>query len=243
MSGWYGSAQAVKLGASAGDQTTGGIISFGPTGAGASNRALGLLATSTTGPAVFAARILNQTVNTLNQMTLHYTGELWRQQTTAKTLTFSYYVDVTGTNGFSAANSTAALPALNVAFPTGAVAAGGTAPLLTASIGVTNQVITNCPPGAALWLVWQMTSAAGSGQGLAIDDLSFSATGPALVLNIATSGANLTVSWPAAITGYTLQSSANLSDPNAWQSLAGSSTTNAVTLQLTNVVEFYRLKK
>ena len=60
MSGWYGSAAlTMKAGASAGDQSTGGIISFGPTTSAATNRALGLLATSSTGPTAFGVKLIN----------------------------------------------------------------------------------------------------------------------------------------------------------------------------------------
>ncbi len=247
MPGWYGAAAtAIKLGAQAGDQTTGGIISFGATNSASANRALGLLATSTTGATAFGVRILNQTVNTLTNMTLSFTGELWRQQTTAKTLAFSYYVDPTGTAGFSTANVTATLPALNVSFSTGAQAAGGTGPLMTSTLGVTNQLIGSCSPGSALWLMWQMTSAAGSAQGLAIDNLSFSATGPetvAPILSISPSQPGITVSWQAGITNYTLQCNSNLSNTNGWQSMVLTNTSNIVTLPMTNEAEFYRLKQ
>ena len=57
----------------------------------------------------------------------------------------------------------------------GGVAVDGTAPANQISLGLTNQVITNWPPGAALWLVWEMTDATGKAQGLGIDNLSFSA--------------------------------------------------------------------
>ena len=177
MAGWYGWAGAtVKFGASAGDQTTGGIISFGPTTSASTNRALGLLATSTTGPTAFAARILNQTGEVLTNLSLAFNGELWRQQTGAKTISVSYYIDPTGTNGFSVDNITATLPDLGVSFPTGASAGGAAGPIMTAALSLTNQAISNCPPGGALWLVWEMASAAGSSQGLAIDNLTFSAT-------------------------------------------------------------------
>jgi hypothetical protein len=47
LAGWYGSSAATsQFGATAGDQTTGGVLDFGPTNS--SNRALGLLATSST---------------------------------------------------------------------------------------------------------------------------------------------------------------------------------------------------
>jgi hypothetical protein len=102
LSGWYGWAAAeAKFGASAGDQTTGGVISFGPTNSAATNRALGLLATSSTGPTAFAAKFVNLSGAPLNVMSLSYTGELWRQNGAAKTMSFGYYLDPTATNVFS----------------------------------------------------------------------------------------------------------------------------------------------
>ena len=60
LTGWYGlSSLSAKFGATDGDQTTGGQISFGV--AGSSNRALGLLATSSTGATAFGAKFVNQT--------------------------------------------------------------------------------------------------------------------------------------------------------------------------------------
>jgi len=243
MPGWYGDAAAtMRVGASAGDQTAGGIISFGPANGAAANRALGLLATTSTGATAFAVRVLNQTANTLNKMTLSYTGELWRQQTAAKTLTFSYFIDPTATNSFSPANATATLPALNVSFPTGAQASGETGPLMTANLGVTGQTITNWPPGAALWLVWQMSSAAGSSQGLAIDNLSFSASGNGPVLSIKSANNHVTLDWPAANIGYTLQYTLTLSDPGSWQSLTATTKTNSITLPASTSAVYFRLR-
>ena len=69
MAGWYGLADptasvGVRFGANDGDQTTGGQISFGPENG--SNRALGLLATSTTGYTAFGAKFINNTGATLH---------------------------------------------------------------------------------------------------------------------------------------------------------------------------------
>ncbi|HEX4119014.1 MAG TPA: immunoglobulin domain-containing protein, partial [Verrucomicrobiae bacterium] len=103
MPGWYGAASVgSKFGASAGDQTTGGDVSFGPTNTptAATNRSLGLLATSTSGETAFGVRLLNLTGDTLGQFNLAYSSELWRQTTTAKVMTNYYYLDLTGTNGF-----------------------------------------------------------------------------------------------------------------------------------------------
>ena len=223
MPGWYGLADptasvGTRFGATDGDQTTGGLISFGlPNN---SNRALGLLATSTTGYTAFGAKFINGTSQTLNFMNLQFTGEVWRQSDLAKTLEFYYFIDPSATNAFST-SATAFLPALNVSFPTvpadvGGAAVDGTSALNQTNLGVFNQVITNWAPGAALWLVWEMASSAGKSQGLAIDNLSFSAsvwpTGMSFPsLDAQVSGTNLVLSCPT-IAGlwYQMQYKTNL---------------------------------
>ena len=88
LTGWYGSApQSFKFGATDGDQTTGGDLSFGLPGS--SNRALGLLATSSTKGTAFGVRFINGTASTLTRINLQVTGEVWRQSNVAKTLQFS----------------------------------------------------------------------------------------------------------------------------------------------------------
>jgi hypothetical protein len=246
MPGWYGyDSVAMKLGASAGDQTTGGIVSFGGTNSSATNRALGLLATSTSGSTAFGVGILNETANTLNSMNLGFTGELWRQQTTAKSLAFLYYIDPAGLNGFIPGHATNAISHLNVSFATGAKNAGGTGPLLSTNLAVTNQAISNCPPGAVLWLTWQMTSATSSAQGLAIDNLSFSATGPQTVvptLNIAPADGNVVLSWQANVTNYTLQFTTNLLATNSWQTVPFATSNNTVSVPVSNQYQYFRLQ-
>ena len=182
LAGWYGLADSgasvgARFGATDGDQTTGGQISFGLPGS--TNRALGLLATSSTGFTAFGAKFINRTAQTLHYITLRFTGEVWRQSDKAKTLQFYYLLDPAATSPFST-NNTAFLPGLNVAFPTvpadvNGVAVDGTAPANQTSLSVTNQLINSWPPGAALWLVWEMADPGGKSQGLAIDNLSFSA--------------------------------------------------------------------
>ncbi len=183
LAGWFGLADpgasvGTRFGATDGDQTTGGQLSFGLPNS--TNRALGLLATSTTGFTAIGARFLNATTNTFNSIRLQFTGEVWRQSDKSKTLTLSYYIDPSGKAAFWT-NATASLPALNVAFPTvaqdtGGVAVDGTQALNQTNLVVANQWITNWPPGAALWLVWTMADPGGKAQGLGIDNLSFSAS-------------------------------------------------------------------
>ncbi len=248
MFGWYGWAgAAAQFGASEGDQTTGGDISFGPTNALSGNRALGLLATSSSGSTAFGARFINASGVTLNSINLQYTGELWRQSTVAKTVQAGYYIDPTGTNSFST-NVTAWFPGLTVSFPTGAASpVDGTAPANQESLSAANLPIADWAPGAALWLVWDMADSAGKGQGLAIDNLSFSANPapPSLTAQLTPNG--LVVSWPSTFAGFTLQQNLDLSQPSGWNPVtipvAPAGGFNTVTVPVSGAVQFFRLSQ
>jgi hypothetical protein len=251
LAGWYGyGVSGAKFGATDGDQTTGGQISFGLPNS--SNRALGLLATSSTKGTAFGVRFINGTSTTLTRMNVQVTGEVWRQSNVAKTLQFYYYVDGPGTNGFPT-SGTGSNAALNVSLPTvaadtGGVAVDGTLAQNQTNMSVLNQAITNWAPGAALWLVWQMTDATGKAQGLGIDHLSFSASVPVAVpLNLQTSGTNLLMSWPGvAGQSYQLEYKDELTAP-AWTALGSPVTGTGGALMLTNSFgtspqRFFRLR-
>jgi hypothetical protein len=254
LAGWYGSgALESKFGATDGDETTGGQISFGPPNS--SNRALGLLATSSTGATAFGAKFVNTTGSGLNSITVQATGEIWRQSDKPKTLQCYYWIDSTAAAPMPS-QATAYLPALNVSFPTAAADAGGLAVDGTAatnqiSLGVIGQTITNWPAGAALWLVWEMTDSTGKAQGLAIDNLSFSATASAPSTNApvlslqGSSGNPYLISWPAPASGYQLYSTTNLAPPVLWSLVAApASQTNGIfylTILPTNAGQFFRL--
>jgi hypothetical protein len=251
LAGWYGtSALLARFGATDGDQTTGGQISFGS--ADSSDRALGLLATSSTGATAFGVRLLNDTGITLTRMNVRYTGEIWRQSNLPKTLQFYYTVDPTGTAAFPT-NATAYLPALNVSFPivpadTGGAVVNGTLAVNQTNLSVLGQTITNWPPGSALWLVWQMADDTGKAQGLAIDNLSFSASIPLPVaLSTQISGNRLYLNWVgAAGQSYQLEYKDDLTAPT-WTSLGSPVTGTGGILTLTNdfsasPARFYRLR-
>ena len=226
LAGWHGSSAVLsRFGATDGDQTTGGQISFGlPNG---SNRALGLLATSTTGATAFGAKIINNTGAALNTITVQATGELWRQSNLPKTLQCFYTIDPTATATIPTQATNNALPTLNVLFPTDAGAAGGVAVDGTASANQTqlsanNQPVT-WPAGAALWLIWQMPDPTGKAQGLAIDNLSFSATSQQTMTNspvtisLQTSpDSPFMISWPTSASGYQVYTTTNLEPPVTW---------------------------
>jgi len=242
----------VRFGATDGDQTTGGQISFGPENG--SNRALGLLATSTTGYTAFGLKLINGTGQGLNYMNLQCTSEVWRQSNLAKTLEFYYFIDPTGTNPFTT-SATAFLSALNVNFPTvsgdvGGAAVDGTATNNQAVLAVVNQPMTNWPAGGALWLVWEMASSTGKSQGLGIDNLSFSATAQAVLSAVSMTaqaiGTNVVLIWPG-LTGqmYQVQYKINLTDAT-WLPLNSPVQGTGASLSLTNSLggapqRFYRL--
>jgi hypothetical protein len=141
-----------------------------------------------------------------------------------------------------------------VSFPTvsadsGGVAVIGTSAANQTNLSVANQIITNWPSGAALWLVWEMGDSSGKAQGLAIDNLSFSATSvQALVsqsFNLVAAGTNSVLSWQApAGPKYQLEYKTNLMDAN-WTLLgnpvSGSGGSLNFTNQNTSTQDFYRL--
>jgi hypothetical protein len=253
LAGWYGlSSMTSKFGATDGDQTTGGQISFGLPNS--SNRALGLLATSSTGATAFGARFINQTPQNLSSINVRLTGEVWRQSNLPKTLECYYFIDPTGTAPFSM-SQTALLPALNVSLPVnpaavGGVAADGTASVNQTNLAIVNQATVNWPPGAALWLVWQMTDPAGKAQGLAIDNLVFSASGQAIAAPVAvgfeSTSTNIVLSWTGAVGQiYQIEFTDDLAT-GKWTPLGAPLTGTGAVLSFTNDFtqasqRFYRL--
>jgi hypothetical protein len=227
MNGWYGWAAATpKFGATAGDQTTGGVISFGPTNS--SNRAIGLLATSSTDATAFGVKFINGTGANLNYIDVNFMGEIWRQSNTPKTVQFYYWLDPSGTNVWPT-GITVVMSPLNINFPTvsgdkGGAPVDGTSAVNQTNLNVFNYVIETWPPGAALWLVGQMTDNTGKAQGLGIDDFSFSATTQPVAsippVGVQSSVNGISLNWstvPGAI--YAVQYKNNLTDPT-WTTIS-----------------------
>ena len=92
-----------RFGAQDGDQSTGGVIGFGPNdvngGVVGTNRALGLLSTGTTGSTAFALK-LSSIPNTLNYINLSFLGEFWRNNKAARTMSFGYAWTIRRTPSF-----------------------------------------------------------------------------------------------------------------------------------------------
>ena len=250
MAGWYGLGNAAsKFGATAGDQTTGGVsVSGRQCAAAATNRSLGLIATSSTGPTAFGVRFLNMTGSSLSQFNLAYSSELWRETATAKAVTNFYYLDLSGTNGFLTNIVSGSLT--NLTFATGSTSWGTTGPVSSNFVQLSSQSFTtNWPAGAALWVIWEMDSSAGSAQGIGIDNLTFSANNPAappvpVQLNIAEAAGSAVLSW-ASSGGTNLQVTSDLSRPWAPAGLPVTSANliNSVTVPIGPANQFFRVSE
>lgn len=243
MNGWYGAADTntadagnpdgiTRFGAQNGDQSTGGVIDFGPNdvngGIAGTNRALGLLSTSTTGSTAFGLKLINVSANTLNYINLSFLGEFWRNNKAARTMSFSYAIDPTA-NSFvlisqpTATNATpqdiagtVTVPSLAFSWPTNngtVLAMDGTQSSNQVSMVVSNMALASpWQPDAALWLIWSINYyGQGTGQGYAIDNVRFSASvvPSTLVQPFIIDGSSVT------ITGSGLTAAASFSFTNA----------------------------
>jgi hypothetical protein len=265
MSGWYGECDVAQpgaqLGASWGDQTTGGIISFGLTNSLvlSSNRALGLIATSSSSGTHFGLKLINQTTNNLTYFSLQFVGEYWKRGTKPKTLQFGYTIDPAGTNSAFLAGGVIAQATNNAVgslsfgsnyFPLAAVGGtNGTLPVNQTNMAATNLVLnTPWTPGSALWLVWSINDPTGSGQGFGIDNLSFLAsvapiatTAPVLrdyTYSSGSGGSAVSFSFtgtPGESSSFTVWGTTNLAQPfSQWQNLGHPDESSSGLYEFTN---------
>ena len=252
MPGWYGAADMLfpgvdgisRFGAQDGDQTTGGVIDFGPNdnnGVNGTNRALGLLSTGSTGSTTFALKLVNQSGSPLNYISLSFIGELWHNGTGSRVMSFGYTLDPTASDFLLTAESISnAVPVSNLffSFPTAPVVTtvDGTQPGNQIDLGTNNLALASpWTPGGALWLIWSIDFyGSGSGNGYAIDNLNFYAASNALAAptlsgvtfnGSGTSGTNAGLqfsftSTPGAAADFTVWSTTNLALPlPQWQNL------------------------
>src|SRR6185437_707643 len=108
LSGWYAdrsiSPPVTNYIASTGTSTTGSLFSYGST-TSPIDRALGSLASGTPGNLAYGVRLQNDTGNSLQDFTISYTGEQWRNaNTNAQSLQFSYQVSSSAITSADAGN-------------------------------------------------------------------------------------------------------------------------------------------
>ena len=175
LSGWYfvkntGTGTVDLFTVDNGGATSGGVKSFGTTGA--SDRALGGLGSGTYAGR-WGALITNNTGTTLNKFTITYTGEQWRaNNVSAQSITFDYKVGATTINdvGFvSASTLDFTSPNLTTLLAIDGNASGNRTAITATIFGLT------WANGTVLAIRWTDANDAGNDHALAVDDLTFSA--------------------------------------------------------------------
>src|SRR5262245_3068720 len=181
--GWYSTRTTYNSGT--GSSNAGALYSFGVAGTNpATDRALGSVASGSTGTVYQAARLTNNTGSTITSLAISYAGEQWRNggNATAHALTFQYQVAsagvITGANAPSAGWTT--VPALSFTGPVTGTTAGALDGNAVANRTVISGILTvTVNAGQDICLRWQDPDDAGSDHGLAIDDFSVTANGDA----------------------------------------------------------------
>jgi hypothetical protein len=161
------------------------------------DKALGTLASGTTGAHTFSLVILNSTGQDLTGFNLDYRGEQWRDGNVAvQSLTFEYAVfasfnPVTAATAIGAISAPGftAVPGLNFDSPVHAganVALDGN--LAPNFVSISSSVSAAWPDGSYLVMRWTDVDDAGNDHALGIDDLTFTAVptpGTAALLGLA----------------------------------------------------------
>jgi hypothetical protein len=179
--GGINSHQRIRIGA--GTSNTGSFWDFGTSST--TDRALGSVGSNTmanesdtANPMVIGLRLSNNTGFTLTEFTVTYDGEQWRNggSGTANQLTFAYGIGATTADWTNA--SFIAVAGLNFTAPVvsaTAAAVDGNAAGKVSGITATVSGIS-WAPGTDLWLRWSDVNNLGADDGLAIDNVNFSAT-------------------------------------------------------------------
>jgi hypothetical protein len=168
---WYTNRTMYRV--STGTDNTGSVYSFGS--ASAADRALGSVASGSTGTILGAVKITNTTGQTVTNITVSYTGEQWRNggNTTSHRLDFSYAINATdeATGTYTDVNS------LDFTGPIATATAGALDGNASANrLAISASFTVSLPNGSSIWLRWQDADDTGSDHGLAIDDLTATLT-------------------------------------------------------------------
>jgi Immunoglobulin domain len=195
LPGWYasktlGGATISTYRADTGSGNAGALYSFGASSA--AERALGSIGSGTPGNFAYGVRLVNDTAQAVNNITISYTGEQWRNggnNAPAQPLTFSYLVSASPiTSSDAGATLTwTAVPALDFISPT---FGGTTAAALDGNAAANQHVFSGIVlpgvsvlPGQEIFLRWLDINDAGNDHALAIDNLTVSFTGVPPVTN------------------------------------------------------------
>ena len=171
-----GTSLAVTAGT--GSSNAGGFYSFGS--AGSTERALGSVASGSTGTLNYALSLTNNSGALINSFTLGFDGEQWRNGGVAAThtLTLQYgfgasYAAVTSWLSPGTGFDFSSVVGTTTAAPIDGNVTGRVA-------GLGGTVATNWAVGDTLWIRWTDVDNTGGDHGLAIDNINLSVTAAAV---------------------------------------------------------------
>ncbi len=183
LPGWYSNLGTYST--SNGGATTGALYSYGASGSG--ERALGSLASGSTGTIFYAWRLANGTGVTLDALRVAYVGEQWRAaNTTPQTVFFEYQVAAPGVITDADVPATGWLPFSALDFGSVVNTTSGT---LNGNLDANRRMLVallpvSVPPGHEIWIRWRDPDDAGSDHGFAIDHVTVTPlTAPAAALD------------------------------------------------------------
>ncbi|MEH2044356.1 Calx-beta domain-containing protein [Nostoc sp.] len=188
ISGWYST--RTNYNAGSGTNNAGAMYSFGTT----TDRALGSVASGTTGTIYYGLRLQNNTGSPIIKLQVSYTGEQWRTggNTSQQQLKFNYQ---TGSTLTSLTTGTwTPVTSLDFTGPIATATAGALNGNQSANRTVITPVIINLATpianGEEIILRWEDIDDGGNDHGLAIDDVSVKVDGTTyIVTNTNDSGA------------------------------------------------------
>lgn len=178
LPGWYANATGIwdgTLTAGTGSSTAGDIYSFGL--AGAVDRALGSLSSTSIGDPYYGVRFVNLGSTSITDLDISYVGEQWRKSgnTAAQSLYFEYRI---GGTTFDNLGWTPGPLSLDFSSPIhvagGAALNGNLAANRSALFGSLHGL--DVTPGTEFWLRWRDPNELGNDHALAIDEFSLAAT-------------------------------------------------------------------
>ena len=185
LAGWFAQREigTLDLVASTGSATGGALYSYGASGS--SERALGSLGSSGTGAFAWGVIFQNTSSTALTFSNISYVGEEWRRGATGKvdTVDFDYRIDPVAATNLLAASGWTAINALDFTNPNTAGGSGA----LDGNNAANRVAISFAPsltlaPGQFITFRWLDIDHAGSDNGLAIDNVSFSYEASAAVV-------------------------------------------------------------
>jgi fibronectin-binding autotransporter adhesin len=230
---YTGNTSAALFSPNNGSGTSGSTYSYGTTDS--TDRALGALA-SGSGSYRLGLVVQNNTGETLTSFTLSYLGEQWRWggSTNINTLVFDYSIGSSAS--IDSAGAFTANPDLDFASPVSAGTAGpldGNLPENQRSVSATVGGLA-WAAGDYLILRWSDTNDLGSDDGLALDNVSFTATGAVVGANLywggvggwtqTSPGAGGSGTWGDGAGGWDSTKTANFAGPGGAVTISGTAT-------------------